>query len=227
MNIEDRLAKLERENRRWRLAAISLAGILGLSIACSSQWDAPGAGLPNQAFAQPSDAPPIYDTIRVRNLEVFDHNSRKVGDWSGAGGGILRIENADRTNTIHLTASDSEASIFIATRDYCSLLGDHQLFIGRIGTQQRRALDQLSRRHELSEAQISEAQKRSHPTPVAHIGTELGMALEGAGHVAVYNALGKRVGLMEANRTNEGTLLLMDATERPRTMVTCAGVLRP
>lgn len=86
MNIENRLTKLERKNRTWRLAAIWMAGILGLLIACSTQWDEHGSGSRNQVLAQPSDVSPIHDRLRVRTLEVVDESGRTVGRWECVGG---------------------------------------------------------------------------------------------------------------------------------------------
>jgi hypothetical protein len=207
MNIEDRLAKLERENRRWRLAAISLAGILGLSIACSRQWDEPAAGLGNQAPARPSDEPPIHDRLRVRTLEVVDDNGRTVGRWQCVGG-LAGLDMWAGDNLVSLQASKKGASALFRGRDEETIVITGGVGVSRRGQKDETPLVLLG----VSDDSVSGLINVYDSTGTPRVSMQGGE--KGTG-VFVYNTFGRQVGTLQSDKSDEGLLLIRDLRGNP------------
>ncbi len=205
MNMENRLAKLERENRTWRLAAISMAAILGLSIACSGPWNEPAPGLRNQVAAQASETP-IHDWIRVRNLEIVDESGQAVGRWScRRGRPTLEILAGDKAVTLQA------GYVVFRQGDLDTFIQAGRVAIRRTGPKQRQAEAQLLEEEGLSATERERLLEESIPDSIVILD---GSEPTGAG-LYIYNHFGENVATLQSSKTNQGLLVISDVNGKP------------
>lgn len=95
MTTEERLSRLERSNRTWRIATLGLLGMLAGYLGCNS------AKIPEPAKAA-TETKAVPDVIRARKIEIVNKSERVVLvlDTIMDGSGVLRISDSDGTPMI-------------------------------------------------------------------------------------------------------------------------------
>lgn len=73
MSIEERITRLERANRRWRLAAYGL-GVLCALVVVSHRHDSSVPFPPTAEAQERNVASPIVNSIRARRIEIVDES---------------------------------------------------------------------------------------------------------------------------------------------------------
>jgi hypothetical protein len=90
INLEERLSSLERSNRRWRVAFVSML-LVGLGGALIAQTSGPG----------------IQSTILCRGIKIFDPQGRKRGEFVMANGNVaVRMFDADGNDLAKLDVDE-------------------------------------------------------------------------------------------------------------------------
>jgi len=212
MNIEDRLAKLERESKSWRRIALGLALVFGVSLSCSQGTQAPPA---SRAFAARDES---FDTIRAHTLEIVDASGEVVAALKGqATGASLRLSSTD----------DSHSEVYLSSTDggVCSVLGTDNL-VGmssdRISLLRRdvitdRELEQYTAKQKRGE-KLDESEKNSLSELLRRPDLplcDISVNEAGGATIAVYNPLGKNVVTMQSNKTNSGSVIVYDVNGKP------------
>jgi len=125
MNVEDRLTKLERENRNWRRVAFGLVVLVGASLCCTQGTQTPSVSAStSSALADASQSGRTLDTIRVRKLEIVNSKGEIVVTLSslGEGDGFVLVEGKDGDLT---WLRDGYISLKRKNGDETNLMGGH------------------------------------------------------------------------------------------------------
>jgi len=130
--LEARLAKLERQNRRWKHL-----GLLFLLIAGSGFLLAQAPRKPPSAAPGPATSAATYDTLVVHRLELRDKAGKLRGAWSVEDGSpfLALYDTAGEPRVVLSVAADGPALGFY---DAAAQFGRLLMFSGQTGV-----LDQL------------------------------------------------------------------------------------
>ena len=204
ISFEQRLSKLERANRTWRLLALFLAVAFGLSLACSErQYHSPEHQL-GQANAALTESNVIYDKLRVRHLEIFNEADESVG---GLGPSYLVLRSPNGEGSFQVWILPDYQSVSLGTEWNTMQFTPQGANLRRYTPEQLRLSKSLqSRLMDEQNKPTTEEMQRAQPNTVL----ELGIAEGGGGLVDVYNSLGTKVVSLQANKRNEGALYLRD-----------------
>lgn len=233
MSIEERLTKLERDNKTWRRLAIALAGVLGLAIACSDGGFRGGSGQIAIGAGQTLNPEVVHEKLRVRTLELMSHTG-EVGGWLT--GDSLRLSNeraslsADPTGlSIYSQAPDRSGVTMFVDKDAVFMvldtpwnqmhLNSSSMSLGRRTPAQFKAITEL---HGVGASwldgtpQEKEAWKRLSSRSHPNTSLRLESAEAGGGQLEIFNALGNMAASLQANKGNEGALYLHDVNGKTR-----------
>lgn len=210
MTIEERLERLERENRRWRVVVVCLTALVAAFVSCTQSPTGPAAGA-----AQGRDSAPP-GVLRATALEIVTEKGAMVAFLGGdEGGSTLSLGSPDAfAPHIRVSSRDNESRLQLFGRDGDVFI-DHSSFtiLSENPVKQRRReewikariargenIDRKSREDE----EFEKANSESHG--VAHIG----MTDQRGGQIDVCNAFGKVVVSAESSKTNQGLVIVND-----------------
>jgi hypothetical protein len=204
--LEQRLDKLEKQARRLRrlvlLMSAALVGLGGYIISI------PISGS-TTALAQFPSQGQVLDTVTCRRIEVVDEDGNRRFQVGASERDAYLILGSGRENSVVLSAYDDYAQLTIKGRtNRIELDGDSVRLL-----QRDRRVEELYARRPLTPeiiAQAVELQKEKK-TLLSLWGSE-----NGNGAIDVYNALGKIVVSVQANKANAGGVYVHDVNGQLR-----------
>jgi hypothetical protein len=211
MSLEQRIERLERGAKRWRLAAISLGLLLLVSWGGmrESSFLAPGVASADEPKWTRFDLVAANE-LRVKYLTFEDESGKHAGGISPRKHGVsLNLQKADCTfGTImsdSIFVSDDEGSVFMSGKGVALSAKDPAMIL------KLKRLDEREKSGEriTQEERDSLVSRLSKPT----------ISFSG-GSIDVYNPFGKVVVSVQANKTNRGGVYVGDANGNVRRSLT-------
>ena len=208
MNIEQRLAKLETEARRWRRFAICQAvAVAGLTATLGSKAIRPDAA--RAAEAQPATA---VNELRTKRLYVVNDDGKVAVDIYGTRDGCQALFDSVGPNgdggAISLSSGGGHASIHLGNRKMGADLTEFGMTLSKTVTQNGQAVAAPAAYFATSEkgrAFLSFSDPDSQKPII-----ELSTGDSGGGMMEVYNALGTEVATIQAGKANQGLVGVAD-----------------
>jgi hypothetical protein len=211
MSLEQRIERLERGAKRWRLAAIALGLLLLVSWGGmrESSFLAPGVAGADEPKRTRFDLVAASE-LRVKYLTFEDESGKYAGGISPSKHGVsLNLRKADCTfGTItsdSIFVSDDEGSVLISGKGVALSAKDPAMIL---------KLKRLAEREQNGE-KITQEERHSIVSRLS----KPTISLSG-GSIDVYNPLGKVVVSVQANKTNRGGVYVGDANGNVRRTLT-------
>jgi hypothetical protein len=239
-DVEMRLAMLERSSKAWRLAALGLVGAWVLSLSCSRS---DSGGSPVAGATEGSSG--VTRTLRVNEIELVNLKGATVG-WINKGGEpSISLSSPDAYQEKAVGPGAFDATVLapgmvltknrlgfeshlcpdmVSTRDsngecYLSATGwglvSYKSVAGRKYNELVSQPVDANSRPALGERQSKLSDAREAATAVS-IATGEG----GGGMIAVRNTFGKPAVEIQANKTNQGAVYVMDVSGETRNALT-------
>jgi hypothetical protein len=210
MNIEERLAKLERGSRAWRRMALALALIIVVCLICSQATHEARSQTTSSGLASASQSGQTLDQIRAKSLEIVDDKGQRVALLTGTsdGGAVLFVSAREHFGSAYLMLGPDGPKWRIVGEGGAIFLSHRGIAIRSDESVAWRQSEALAKKIELGTLSAEEAaQVGKLQIPAA---VEIGTTTLGGGFVSVYNPLGKRVASMQSSNTNSGVVTVHD-----------------
>ena len=216
MTIDERIAKLEHQNRTWRRVALGSALTIGALLVWSNGLIGPAVhSLSTVAQAAEEDAAEegrVYEKVRLRSLEIVNEQGETVVDISGGfGGGALTIWSDDRNGSLSLYAlSADEPVLWVKSEEGTVELTDRVINVipadHRKRARKSELIEKLGNGQNLTEDERRWFQNESVEDPAVTIG----FGKQGGGVIDVCNPLDEKVVSIQSNKNNDGAVYVND-----------------
>jgi hypothetical protein len=223
MSLEERINRLERENRHWRLLALGLAGLMGFWLSCAAEIEpksAPGAGMTEETLSEQGDK--VFENIRTRALTVVNENGEVMVSLI-ASGSYSQLNMSGKTHKLRLSAGsmgeglEDDAEISLTGEDGKTYIGHDSISLKALDPIEERKRNQLMAKvlkgYTLTDAD-RELFKDDEPNTIFISSVNRG------GIIDVHNPFGKVVVSIQSNKTNEGAVYVNDVAGKTKKFLT-------
>jgi len=220
MNVEQRLAALERTARRWKLATLAVAAVAALAVYIAIVGPPALPSLTSKAHAQqaqPQKEPPIQDKLRVRSLEIVNNKGATMGRWwVSKGSPEIRMW---ATETSYLSIESNGPRIYLTNAHGKHALSPSGLAVVSTDRVKYRAytrvIDKLKSGIPLADL-TDEERNMYRQSDQGYQYEQAAIYADGkGGSVTIYNTHGKNAASLTCNEKNEGWLFTCDAFGQP------------
>jgi len=229
MNIEQRLSKLESENRTWRFVAIFLVVIIAI---LSNYASDPGSRLPlSPPSASAADVPAETSAknLRVQEITIVNERGEDVGSVGAGGGRVPRIIFRNPENDLQkivLSPSGLTAYSELAITNISPGIMNMSALNSELVRDYRGAAERRDRALEgdlKAFADLTRVADNKFAKMLADVTPSIVLAGgEGpsGGEIRIYNPLAKCVVSIQSSKTNEGWVGVADVNGKMTRVLT-------
>lgn len=207
MNLEERITRLERQNRNWRFLALGLAGLMGFWLSCTAEIEPKSApaGTTKDEETNSNQGDKIHELLRTRALAIVNEDGKMLTGLM-AFGSYTQLTMKGGRHELSLSADENDVQISLTGEDGKTYIGHDAIYLKALDPieerKRKQIMEQAAKGYKITQAD-RELFKDKEPT-IAISSSNRG------GIIDVHNPFGEVVVSIQSNKSNEGAVYVHD-----------------